>query len=238
MKTLKNLSTVLFTVIILFASCSVVGERGNGNVQKQERKVSDFNAIEVSGAFDVFISQGTTQSVILEADENLLPLIRTEVVGGTLIIDNKKPIHNPKSMKVYITVTDLKRIEVSGAVDIQTQNKLTLTELAIEISGATDAALDIAVQKLEISSSGGSEMKLTGMANRMDLDVSGAVEIHAFELLAETVSIEISGAGEVEINVTKELNTDISGAATVRYKGDPAKVDSNISGAGSIKKAN
>jgi len=238
MKKVKNLSILLFTIVILFASCSVLGERGNGNVEKQERKVSAFNAIEVSGAFDVYLSLGTAQSVMVEADENLLSLISTEVSGSTLKIENKKPIHNPTSLKVYITVTDLKRIEVSGAVDLQTQNKLTLTELAIEISGATDASLDLAVQKLEVSSSGGSKLKFSGMANNVDMDVSGAVDIQAFDLLAEIVSLSISGAGEAEINVTKELHADISGAGTVRYKGDPAKVDSNVSGAGSIKKAN
>jgi hypothetical protein len=238
MKTTQNLLTLFFTVVILFASCSVLGEQGNGNVQKQERKVPAFDAIEVSGAFDVYLSQGSTQSVIVEADENLLPLIRTEVRGSTLVIENKKPIHDSKSLKVYITLTDLKKIEVSGAVDIKSQNKLTLTELAIEISGATDATLDLAVQKLEVSSSGGSKMKFSGMANRLDMDVSGAVDIHAFDLLAEVVSLDISGAGEAEVNVTKELSADISGAATVRYKGEPAKIETDVSGAGSIKKAN
>jgi hypothetical protein len=237
MKTVKNLSTLLFTIVILLASCSVLGERGNGNVVKQERKVSPFDAIEVSGAFDVYLSLGSTQSVFVETDENLQPLIRTGVFGSTLKIDNKEPIHNSKCMKVYITVTDLKRIEVSGAVDIHTQNKLTLTELAIEISGATDAVLDIAVQKLEVSSSGGSNMKLSGMANKVDLDASGAVDIRAFELLTEIVSLDISGAGEVEINVTKELTASVSGAGTVRYKGNPAKIDTDVSGAGSVKKA-
>ena len=94
------------------------------------------------------------------------------------------------------------------------------------------------IQKLEVSSSGGSKLKFTGMANKVDMDVSGAVDIHAFDLQAEIVSLSISGAGDAEINVTKELYAEISGAGTVRYKGDPAKVDSNISGAGSIKKAN
>jgi hypothetical protein len=82
MKTVKDLSTLLFTLVILLASCSVLGERGNGNVIKQERKVSAFNAIEVSGAFDVYLSLGSAQSVIVEADENLMPLIRTAVSGN------------------------------------------------------------------------------------------------------------------------------------------------------------
>lgn len=238
MTTVKNFSTLLFTIVILLAGCSVLGERGNGNVVRQERKVSDFNAIEVSGAFDVFLSLGSTQSVIVEADENLQPLISAEVHGSTLKIENKKPIRDSKSLKVYITVTDLRKIELSGAVDLQSQNKLTLTELSVEISGATDADLDIAVQKLEVSSSGGSKLKFSGMANKVDMDVSGAVNIHAFDLLAEIASLSISGAGDAEINVTKELYADISGAGSVRYKGDPQKVDSNVSGAGSIRKAN
>jgi hypothetical protein len=238
MKTLKNFSTLLFTIVILLASCSVLGERGNGNVIKQERKVSAFDAIDVSGAFDVYLSLGSSQSVFIEADENLQPLIRAEVSGNTLRIDNKKPIHDAKSLKVYITVTDLKRIELSGAVDLQSENKLTLNELAVEISGATDANLDIAVQKLEINSSGGSKLKFSGMANKVDMDISGAVDIHAFDLMAEIVNIDISGAGDAEVTATKELYADISGAASVRYKGDPAKIDSNVSGAGSVKKAN
>jgi len=237
MKTVRNLSTLLFTFAILLTSCNVIGEKGNGNVVKQERKVSDFNAIEVSGTFDVFLSLGSAQSVIVEADENLQPLISTEVHGGTLKIENIKPIHDSKSLKVFITVTDLKKIELSGAVDLQSQNKLTLTELSVEISGATDANLEIAVQKLEVSSSGGSKLKFSGMANKVDMDVSGAVDIHAFDLLAETASLSISGAGVAEINVSKELHAEISGAASVRYKGNPQKVDSNVSGAGSIKKA-
>ena len=238
MKTFKNLSTLLFTTVILLVSCSVIGERGNGNVVRQERKVSEFNAIEVSGAYDVYLSLGSAQLVIVEADENLQPLIITEVHGSKLTIENKKPIRDSKSLKVFITVTDLKKVELSGAVDLHSENKLTLTELTVEISGATDANLDIAVQKLDVSSSGGSKLKFSGMANKVDMDVSGAVDIHAYDLLAEIVSLSISGAGDAEINVTKELYADISGAGTVRYKGNPVKVDSNVSGAGSIKKAN
>ena len=238
MKTYKNFSLSVMIMAIVLLSCNVVGEQGNGNVVKQERKVAAFNAIDVSGAFDVYITQGSVQSVFVEADDNLLPLIRTEVKGSTLMIGNEKPIRDPKSLKVYITVPDLRTIELSGAVNLHSQNKLTFTELGIEISGATEANLELAVQKLDISSSGGSEMRFTGMANKVNMDVSGAVNIHAYDLLAEYVSLSISGAGDAEINVTKELLAEISGAASVRYKGDPQKVDSNVSGAGSIKKAN
>ena len=237
MKTRKNYSVLFLILATLLLNCNVVGERGNGNVVKQERKVAAFNAIDVSGAFDVYITQGSTQLVVVEADENLLPLIRTEVKGGILMVGNEKPIRDPKSLKVHITVPDLKGIEISGAVNLHSQNKLTFSELEIKISGAAGITLELAVQKLEIGSSGGSEMKLSGMANRVDMNVSGAVNLHAFDLMTEVIHLKISGAGDAEINVSRELYADISGAASVRYKGDPPKVDANASGAGSIKKA-
>ena len=236
MKTMKFFSMLFLTLIILLSNCAVLGEQGNGNVIKQERKVASFDAIDVSGSFEVFLTQGNDQSVFIEADENLLPIIKTEVEGSTLTIETKKSIHHAKTMRVYITVKELKKIEISGAVDLTTQNKFTETEMSIEVSGATDSKLELAVQKLDVSSSGGCKLKLIGMANTFNLEGSGAVDVFAFDLLTETVSIDISGAGKAEVNVSKEIKAEISGAGNVKYKGNPAKVWSDISGAGSIKK--
>jgi hypothetical protein len=240
MKTTRNnttgiISAVLITLLII-VSCNVIGEMGSGNVIREERKVSSFNGIDVSGAFDVILIQGTSNSVIVEADDNLMDLIRTEVRGNTLVIDNKKPIHHSKSLKLFITFTELKSIDLSGAVDIESQGKLTLPELAISGSGASDGKLDMDVQKLSIDCSGGSKLKLSGSAKDVDVEASGAVDLIAFDFPAETYKLSISGAGKADINVSKELNVDISGAASVHYKGNPTKNIQDISGAGSVKK--
>ena len=121
-------------------------------------------------------------------------------------------------------------------MDLTTEGKFTENELEIEISGATNAKLDHAVQKLGVSCSGGCKLNLKGMANSFNLDGSGAVDVFAYDMLTESVSIEISGAGKAEVNVSKEIKASISGAGNVRYKGNPAKVWSDVSGAGSIKK--
>jgi len=243
MKT-RFFSTVLLASLFmgmssLCASCNVIGENGNGKVVKQDRKVTSFNAIDVSGAFEIYLRQGETEGVTVESDENLLPFIRTEVVGSELRIDTKNhPMHHVTVMKVFITIKDLKKVDVSGAVDLQTENRLTLTELSLDASGASDSKLDIAVQKLDLDCSGASKIYFTGMAVNVRMDLSGASEISAFDLPAETCSIELSGAGEAEINVTKSLIAEISGAGTVVYKGSPTQIDQRVSGAGSIRKAN
>ena len=237
MKTTIKTTTLLLTAILLVASCNLIGESGSGNVIRQERHLSSFNAIDVSGAFDVYLSQGTTQSVIVEADDNLMKLIKTEVNGNTLEISNKEPIGHSKSLKIYLTVTDLNKIELSGAVNIQTQTKLKVDELSIEVSGATDSKMDFDVRKLKVECSGGSKLHFSGTASETSFDVSGAVDLFAFDMITEKMQLGISGAGKAEVNVTKEFNADISGAASVRYKGNPEKISQDVSGAGSIKKA-
>jgi hypothetical protein len=237
MKTMQKFYFIPLVILLVVFSCNVVGERGNGNVVREERKVSSFNGIEVSGAFDVLLSQGPVQSLIVEADQNLMKIIKTEVVGNTLRISQREPIRDAKSLKIFITVPEMKRIEVSGAVDIETQTKFTQNEMSLEISGATDAKLDLAVQKLEVSSSGGCDLKLSGVATVFAIDASGAVEVKAYDLLSESVSIDISGAGNAEVNASKEIKASVSGAGDVRYKGNPAKVWSDVSGAGSMRKA-
>jgi hypothetical protein len=242
MKKSKVFSILMFVGLLLgmsslFASCTMIGgTQGDGNVLKETRKVSSFDGIDVSGAFDIILKQGTTEEVIVEADANLLPVIRTEVVGGTLRIETTKPIHHVTVMKVYITVKDLKLIDVSGAVDINTEGRITVPELSIDASGASDSKMEIAVQKLKLDCSGASKMKFSGSAKDVNMDLSGASDIFAYDMLTENFDFEISGTGNAQINVSKKIRAEISGAGSVKYKGSPSDIDQSVSGAGSIKK--
>lgn len=243
MKTTKFLSTFLFVSLLtgmtsLFAGCDIVGGiKGDGNVLKETRQVKSFDAIDVSGGFDIVLKQGTAESVTVEADANLLPVIRTEVTGNTLVIETKKPVNRPTVMKVYVTVVNLKAIDVSGAVDIETDGRLSVPELFIDGSGASDSDMELAVDRLKLDLSGASKMKFRGAARDVEMDLSGASDIFAYDLLAENYDLEISGAGNAQINVSKRIRAEISGAGSVRYKGSPSQVDQSVSGAGSIKKA-
>lgn len=242
MKSMRTFSTFFFACIFagmstLVSGCNTIGGvHGDGNVLKETRKVSSFDGIDVSGAFDIIIRQGTAEEVTVESDANLLPLIRTEVVAGTLRIETRKPVSHPTVMKVYVTVKDLKNIDVSGAVNIDTDGRLTVSELGIDASGASEAKMELAVQLLRLDCSGASKMKFNGSATEVKMDLSGASEIFAYDLLSDSYDIEISGAGNAQVNVSKRIRAEISGAGSVKYKGSPAEVDQSVSGAGSIRK--
>ncbi len=84
--------------------------------------------------------------------------------------------------------------------------------------------------------SGASKIKLTGTAVDVNMDLSGASDIFAFDMPAENYDIEISGAGNAQLTVNKRIRAEISGAGSVKYKGSPTEIDQSVSGAGSIKK--
>jgi len=241
MKTKIFVSTFLSVIVFMGISalCSgcnnFTGVPGNGNVIKETRVVSSFNALDISGAFKVYIKQGNLEEVVVEADENLQPCIRTEVRGNTLVIDIKKPISHPTTMNVYITLKDLAKAELSGAVDIFTDGKLNLNEFTLHTSGASNCKMELGGKKLDLDCSGASKLTLSGSITDVSADISGAGDIFAFDLLTENFTLDLRGAGKAQINVSKKISAEISGAGNVRYKGSPAIINQSVSGAGSIK---
>jgi hypothetical protein len=230
------LGAILMAVSTLSAGCNYLGGvTGNGNVIKQVRSVTAFTGIDVSSAFKVYLTQGTTNSVTVEADENLLQYIETKVEGNTLVVRCTKPIYHADKRNVYITFVNLNSIEISGAVDLVTQGKITGTELELGCSGASDVEMELGYSRVKIDCSGASKLKLSGTSENVSIGFSGASELHAYDFIVDNMEMDISGAGEANVNVTKNLRADISGAGEVRYKGTPV-IDEHVSGAGSIKK--
>ncbi len=172
--------------------------------------------------------------MVVEADENLLGIIRTEVRGNTLVIESEENIRNAKELNVFINFMTLEKIQLSGAVEVKGQNALKLGDLKIDGSGASEITLDLTADELRCEFSGASEIDLRGSSKVCIVDVSGASEIDAYDFEVSEMDIEVSGAGDANVYVTEDLKARVSGAGTIRYKGNP-RVDFHESGAGSIK---
>ena len=241
MKTIKLSSIILAFLLVagtsLMAGCDhvITGEKGNGKVIKQNREVNGFSSLEVGGAFTVYLSQGDKESLVVEADENLMELIVTEVHGDRLEIHTRgKGIRDYTKMNIYLTFKSLEMIDISGAVNVFGEGVLRFDELDFEGSGASELDMEMEVAMLEADFSGASDISLRGKAGSARFDCSGASSIDAIDFVAENCEMDVSGASDVKIHVTDYLSVDVSGAATVKYKGSP-KVESDISGAGSLK---
>ncbi|MGB0838889.1 MAG: head GIN domain-containing protein [Chitinophagales bacterium] len=211
--------------------------KGNGDVVKKERNISSFNAIDISGAFDVFLSQGKTEKLSIEADENLHQYITTKVSNGVLIIGMEKgySIKKAAELNIFVMLDDLVRLEASGASDVSSKNAIQTGDLQLDLSGASDLDLELNAKKVQLDGSGAIDLSLSGDAEELMIDISGAAEIKAANFEVRQAEIESSGASSIRLHVKEALKIDASGASSVAYKGNP-KVTKETSGACSIKK--
>lgn len=231
-----QIKRIFLGLVIAFALNSCINTiDGNGDVTKEQRIVTSFNKIDISGAYEVLINQGNEEKLELEVDENLLEYIETEIKNNTLYVSSKKPIGKATSLKLYITVVDVEDIDVSGAIELKNKGTYETENLEIDVSGAADINLDVDVENLSMDMSGASETTLSGKATNFEIEISGAGELQAKKLKTRNNTIAISGAGSAVVYVKKTLNVSVSGAGSVKYKGSP-KVKKDISGAGSVEK--
>jgi hypothetical protein len=213
-------------------------ERGSGNVVSQTRDVSSFHAIEVDYPARVLIKQGAQESVKIEAEDNLLPDLNTQVRNGVLNISYKRHgarhVNPTKPVKITIVARELEDVEFTSAGEL-TINDLKSDELDVSLSGAGNLELnDILVKSLHVSLSGAGSMTASGTADRLDMNISGFGDFKGGDLHSKNALVNISGAGSATVWVDSDLTAQVSGAGSVDYYGS-ASVTKQISGVGGVK---
>ena len=207
----------------------------------QQRTVSSFRAIEVSSAFDVFISQGNEEGLVVSAKtKEYRDRIQAVVENGVLKIrfeDNSWKGSGNRQLKAYISVKQLEKLTASGACDIQISGILKVRELLLNLSGATDLKGAVEAEFLSAELSGASDMMLTGRVDALKVQASGASDFKGFELQADKCAVRASGASDIKVTVNKELNAEASGASGIQYKGTGVIKDIKSSGASSVKRS-
>ena len=224
----------LIAVSMLFLSCDA-GIVGNGDVQTRTKSVDDFNRIEISGNFNVFLEQSGKPGLKIEADENVMDIIEVRQTGKTLEIRTEVNIIRSKKKDLYISFDELKKMEISGAVEMRSEDKLEFKSLEITGGGAADINLDMEAEWLRIDISGAADFDLTGEVGEAELYISGAGGFDLIDLKTERMTLDISGAAHARVYATEELDVEISGAGAVRYKGHP-DIKRDVSGIGSLKR--
>lgn len=229
---------MLFLFGLVFSgllSCNNSCERGSGKIVSEDRKVAAFTKINVSGSYKLILKQGEA-AVKVTADDNLLKRIETEVNGDELKISTKRNVCNASPMIVYVTNPDFRAVKSSGAVDLSADGKLTLKDFDMELAGSSKVNLNLNAANVTTATSGSSEINLTGQATQNNVTMSGNSNLNAFDFVVADYRIETSGASHCRVNVLNELSVNMSGIASVEYKGNPTKINNEHSGATSIKK--
>ncbi len=240
----KQQFTVLGAMLLVFAmaitttGCDVFLDKvkGSGNIVSEERNVKSFNEIQVGSNFEVFLQESDKPGLVIEADDNLISFIDTEVRGKTLRISAAANFQTQQRPRVYIAYSSLKALKLSGAAKLRSDETLQAKNLDLSLSGASVIFLDVLVDDIEVRASGASKVHLTGVAEELSVRLSGASRLYADELEAEDANMRLSGSSKAEVWVSDEISARTSGASHVLYSGSPSSISIKTSGASSVKK--
>lgn len=187
--------------------------------RSETRATGDFSKISSSGGFELEITAGQpSASVVVNADSDVLPEVKTEVRGDVLRItmENDHFFSSGRAL-VKITVPKLSSVSASGSTTITASN---LTGASFEMKG-----------------SGSTKAVLRGSVGELAIKVSGSGRVDAGALTSKTADIHTSGSGEIEVNASDKLDVHISGAGKVTYSGHPV-ISEKVSGSGTITAKN
>lgn len=205
--------------------------KGKGTITREVRKLDAFDKLSAKGAYKLFINQSDNVKVEVETNENLQQYIETYVDNDELIIRTKDgySIRNSDEMNIIISVPDLKKLSIWGAVIIDQKNKLIFNELNVDVFGSSSIDINLEANVLNLESSGVSRCRFYGKTNKLNVNTSGMVVLDAINFKAKECDLYLSGFGKSQIFVTEELNIDVSGFGKVEYWGNPKEVNNNSS---------
>ncbi|MDQ2177737.1 head GIN domain-containing protein [Marinifilum sp. D714] len=238
-KLLKKMSLTLIALTMVFSStvnAQFWGEKGNGNVKKQDREIGSFSAISSGSGIDVYLRQGDKESVTVEADENLLDLIVTRIKGDKLVIKTEDPIRRAKKLNVYVTFVNVNEISVSSGSDLESSHLLKFENLDISVSSGADADLELQADDLTCSVSSGADANLSGTANSFYGKASSGSDLRAADLKAKVCRAKASSGGDVTVYASESIEASASSGGDVNYYGEPTKVNVSSSSGGDVNR--
>jgi hypothetical protein len=210
---------------------------GSGVPATQERPIGEVSEVSLAGTGELTIVQGLVPSLTVTADDNIVPLIETETAGHKLTLRTaaRTSIHPKTKLEYTLTVPQLETISVSGAGNVRTE-KFVANNLTVKLAGAGNAHLrELNVKSLSMTLSGAGTASASGTTDQLTLRLSGAGGLEAAALKAARADVQISGAGRATVWALEDLHARVSGAGDIKYKGRPANVVQNVSGAGHIR---
>jgi hypothetical protein len=201
--------------LVMLAGCSWTGVQGSGNAKSEVRNVPAFSAVDIAGPIDAEISVGAESHVEITGDDNILPLITSDIRGDSLSIGARKNVRPSVRLVAKITAPRLTGVALTGSGDIAVRG-VQADHLAVHLTGSGTIRAD-------------------GTAHEVEVDLTGSGNVALDHLTAERASVSVSGSGDVAVAASKALDVGITGSGDVTYHGDP-EVKQRITGSGHVAK--
>lgn len=237
MKTTMKFTAIL-VLLLTTTSCFVeglTGVRGNRNVISENRTThQDFDEIKVQQGIHVYLTQGNNSELRVEADENIMDLLVTEVRNNQLKIYFEKNVYKAKARNVYLTVDELSKIRTSSGAHVKSENTFSAGTLDLDSSSGSSIKLYVAADEVNSSCSSGASIALFGKTKSFSASASSGSSIDADELQTGDAYAKASSGANINVNVSGKLTAKASSGGDIDYEGNPDSVNKDTSSGGSV----
>ena len=199
------------------------------------RELKSFNEIEISGPYQVILTQGDAESIQISAADDVRNLIITKVEGNELKVYHRGKLSDAGSITITIQFKQLKEITCNGAVQLLTGSPMKSEKLDVNLTGASTATLEVTAGEVDVDIAGSSNITISGKTEKLELEISGSGKVTATGLESKNCDVEITGSGKAAVNTNSILSVTITGSGAVSYYGEP-QVTRNITGSGTVVK--
>jgi hypothetical protein len=240
MKTIISILSLIIVSANLNAQVFTKNIKGNGKKITENRSVSDSDKISVAGSFDVKLIKGKEGAISINAEENLMEYIETEVKDGHLKIQPKKGYQLSSTKTILITVPFemVDAISLAGSGNVSSTDVLNAADLNLNLAGSGGLYLPVSIKNLTSHIAGSGSIKLSGNTDELRCEIAGSGNLEGTELKATATHVNIAGSGNVKIHAVSEIHAKIVGSGDVIYTGNPAIEKLKSIGSGTIKKKN
>lgn len=202
----------------------------------KEKTIEPFTGISASGVANIRYSNSDTSMIALKGTSEDFEKVEFYVKESTLFIHTKGNIDNP--LTIYVRGNKLSEVDASGATTFRTSEKVSAPNFQINSSGASNVTMELNSSSVKAVITGASNTTLFGTTRNFNSVVAGAANLKAYDLAADTVDINASGASNARVYASQKINVSASGASNVKFKGNPASVSAEGSTASKIMKIN
>lgn len=234
---MKRDLTIALIVLFLLSGIRLFAQDG---IIKENRPVSSFSGIKVSGVAHVYLRKADKENVNIEINKEYNDRLIVEVIDNILVIRMRQVEGNNHlnrlDLKINVDYKDLNSIGASGVTHVYSQNAIESEKLSLDFSGVCKAKLEVLAKEVDLKASGTSDITLSGKADALNTKSSGASNIRAYDLAAGEVDSEASGASNIYVAAAKTLSTKASGASAINYKGNPQVTNNQTSIAAKVRK--
>lgn len=199
---------------------NIGGDVGSGVAAEETRDIGSIHSVVLNTAGELTIVRGETDSLSIHADDNILPILSSEVADGVLTLDLKHGSNGYTTdlgVQYQLTVTDLSKITANSSSNVKAE-ALSGDTVTLILNGSGDINVD----------------RIEAEAADFELASAGALEI--MNLDARTVALLIGGSGDARIHHLKAdtLDARLMSAGDAVLSGEADHQEVRIQGSGSF----